>query len=398
MASDQHIARIPPGFRFVPTDYELIQYYLSNKSKGHPLPCDKHIHEREIYGNENKEPWNIFRETACKPFYVFTKLKKNGKGRRIDRMAGSGTWKGQRTDPVMDSEKNHVGDRKLFVFEVKGRSNSNNDGKGHWIMHEFSLINDNQLDNWVLCRIYNKNNKNRPMELNEDDSEDDMPCTVPPMASIDSHHNPEFQLSAEGSSFGALLDTQGDSLFDATMGSDGINNGLISNQLSTEGSSFEAFLDGQEDSAFDAVLGSDGINNSFISNQLGYSDFSVLNPLKRPLSSFTISKRKPRGLVGARDSMEIWRWPHCLASYRQPLHCSSRNNISSRWQCWGQWEMGFSSNLGAYQYSIHINTLMQKFYGHNFGHDDADVAFRQRTQDNSDKKMDVLIELCNFGF
>ncbi|KAL4386469.1 hypothetical protein GQ457_09G014300 [Hibiscus cannabinus] len=285
MASDQHIARIPPGFRFVPTDYELIQYYLSNKLKGHPLPCDKHIHEREIYGNENKEPWNIFRETACKPFYVFTKLKKKGKGRRIDRIAGSGTWKGQRTDPVMDSEKNHVGDRKLFVFEVKGRSNSNNDGKGHWIMHEFSLINDDQLDNWVLCRIYNKNNKNRPMELNEDDSEDDMTCTVPPVASIDSHHNPEFQLSAEGSSFGALLDTQGDSLFDATMGSDGINNGLISNQLSTEGSSFEAFLDGQEDSAFDAVLGSDGINNSFISNQLGYSDFSVLNPLKRPLSS-----------------------------------------------------------------------------------------------------------------
>ncbi|KAL4366402.1 hypothetical protein GQ457_05G019470 [Hibiscus cannabinus] len=28
-------------------------------------------------------------------------------------------------------------------------------------------------------------------------------------------------------------------------------------------------------------------------------------------------------------------------------------------------------------------------YGHDFGHDDADVAFRQRTQDNSDKKMDV---------
>ncbi|KAK8663525.1 hypothetical protein V6N13_083341 [Hibiscus sabdariffa] len=259
MASDQYITRIPPGFRFVPTDYELIQYYLSNKSKGQPLPYDKHIHEREIYGNQNKEPWNIFRETTSKPFYVFTKLRKKGKGRRIDRIAGSGTW--------------------------KGRSNSNNNGKGHWIMHEFSLINDDQLDNWVLCRIYNKNNKSRPMELDEDDSEDDMPGTVPPSASIDSHHNPEFQLSTEGSSFGALIDTQGDSLFDATMGSDGINNGLISNQSSTEGSSFEAFLDGQEDSVFDAVLGSDGINNSFISNQLGYSDFSVLNPLKRPLSS-----------------------------------------------------------------------------------------------------------------
>ncbi|KAL4379616.1 hypothetical protein GQ457_02G042060 [Hibiscus cannabinus] len=343
MASDQHIARIPPGFRFVPTDYELIQYYLSNKSKGHPLPCDKHIHEREIYGNENKEPWNIFRETACKPFYVFTKLKKKGKGRRIDRIAGSGTWKGQRTDPVMDSEKNHVGDRKLFVFEVKGRSNSNNDGKGHWIMHEFSLINDNQLDNWVLCRIYNKNNKNRPMELNEDDSEDDMPCTVPPVASIDSHHNPEFQLSAEGSSFGALLDTQGDSLFDATMGSDGINNGLISNQLSTEGSSFEAFLDGQEDSAFDAT--------SII---LYYIEEETTWPSR--------SKR-------FHGNLEMATLPSQLPP-TSPLQ----------------------------QQEQHQQQMAMLGYGHDFGHDDADVAFRQRTQDNSDKKMDVLIELCNFGF
>ncbi|KAK8556510.1 hypothetical protein V6N13_064538 [Hibiscus sabdariffa] len=307
------MARIPPGFRFVPTDYELIRYYLWNKSKGQPLPCDKDIHEYEIYGEKNKEPWNIFGETWSKTFYVFTKLRKKGKGRRIDRIAGSGTWKGQRTDPVMDSEKNHVGDRKLFVFEVKGRSN--NDGKGHWIMHEFSLINDDQLDNWVLCRIYNKNNKNRPLELDEDDSEDDMLRTVPPSASIESQDNAEFQLSSsfgalldtqgdgvydarmendginnglisnqlstQGSSFGALLDTQGDGMFDAVMGSDGINNGLISNQLSTEGSSFEALLDGQEDSVFDAVLGSDG----FISNQLGYSDLSMLKPLKRSLSS-----------------------------------------------------------------------------------------------------------------
>ncbi|KAK9030002.1 hypothetical protein V6N11_031440 [Hibiscus sabdariffa] len=72
--------------------------------------------------------------------------------------------------------------------------------------------------------------------------------SIPPSASYDSQHNAEFQFSTEGSSFGALLDTQGDGLFDARTESDGINNGLISNQLSTERSSFEAFLDGQEDS------------------------------------------------------------------------------------------------------------------------------------------------------
>ncbi|KAK8672196.1 hypothetical protein V6N13_110569 [Hibiscus sabdariffa] len=91
----------------------------------------------------------------------------------------------------MDSEKYHVGiEIFFFAFELKGTSD--NDGKGHWIMHEFSLINDDQLDHWVLCRIFKKNNKNRPLEVDEDDSEDDMLCTVPPSASIDDQHNAEF--------------------------------------------------------------------------------------------------------------------------------------------------------------------------------------------------------------
>ncbi|KAK8672199.1 hypothetical protein V6N13_110572 [Hibiscus sabdariffa] len=279
------MVRIPLGYRFVPTDYELIRYYLSNKSKDQPLPCDTDIHVYEIYGEKNKEPWNNFGETLSKTFYVFTKLRKKGKGRRIDRIAGSGTWKGQRTDLVMDSEKYHVGERKLFVFEVKGPFD--NGGKGHWLMHEFSLINDDQLDHWVLYRIYNKNNKNRTLEVDEDDSEDDMLRIVPPSALTDGQHKVEFQLSKEGSSFGTLHDTQRDSVLDARMESDGINNCLISNQLSTRGSSFEALLDTEDDSVFDAMMGNDGINNVFISNQLGYSD---LNPIKRSLSSLYCTK------------------------------------------------------------------------------------------------------------
>ncbi|KAL4376805.1 hypothetical protein GQ457_02G023350 [Hibiscus cannabinus] len=133
---------------------------------------------------------------------------------------------------------------------------------------------------WVLCQIYNKNNKKRPLEVDEDDSEDDMLCTVPPSVSIDGQLNVEFQLLKEGSSFGALLDTQGDSVLDARMEIDYINNCLISNQLSTEGSSFKHYSILK--TMFDAMMGSGGINNVFVSNQLGYSD---LNPLKMSLSS-----------------------------------------------------------------------------------------------------------------
>ena len=132
--------KISYGYRFLPTDDELVLRYLLKKVKGEPLPSQA-VTDFEIYGDNDKEPWKIFGETTTEKFYVFTKLKKKGKGRRIARTAGCGTWKGQRTDPVKDSQNNHVGFKKLFVFEVKC-SGSNNADKGHWLMHEFSLLND----------------------------------------------------------------------------------------------------------------------------------------------------------------------------------------------------------------------------------------------------------------
>ncbi|XP_039066893.1 NAC domain-containing protein JA2-like [Hibiscus syriacus] len=142
MDSDEYRMNIPPGFQFLPTDNELITCYLWKKAKGKPLPCN-YILDCEIYGDKDKEPWKIFGEATSETFYVFTKLKKKGKGRRIDRIAGSGTWKGQRTDPIMDSNNNHIGDKKLFSFQVKERSHDKENG--HWIMTEFSLLNDDQF-------------------------------------------------------------------------------------------------------------------------------------------------------------------------------------------------------------------------------------------------------------
>ncbi|XP_017976373.1 PREDICTED: NAC domain-containing protein 19 [Theobroma cacao] len=156
MAFDQVMSttmKFPMGYRFVPTEEELVLGYLLKKVKGETLPSQAVI-DCEIYGDD-KEPWKIFNQTSTDKFYVFTKLKKkNGRGRRIDRTAGYGTWKAQNTYLVMDSKNNHVGFNKLFVFEVKG-SDSNNAINGHWLMHEFSLLNDKS--DFVLCEIRNKN-------------------------------------------------------------------------------------------------------------------------------------------------------------------------------------------------------------------------------------------------
>ncbi|KAF7127419.1 hypothetical protein RHSIM_Rhsim11G0116300 [Rhododendron simsii] len=51
---------VPVGYKFRPTDQELVIDYLRRKSKGaEALPCDV-VFEREIYGTGNKFPWQIF--------------------------------------------------------------------------------------------------------------------------------------------------------------------------------------------------------------------------------------------------------------------------------------------------------------------------------------------------
>ncbi|XVF87780.1 hypothetical protein PTKIN_Ptkin18bG0148400 [Pterospermum kingtungense] len=170
MDSDETMTRIPCGYKFVPTDDELL-LYLSKKVRGEPLPSNA-VTVCEIYGDE--EPLKIFDKTSQK-FYVFTKLKKKSKGRRIERKTGCGTWKNQRTDPIKDSQNNHVGFRKLFVFEVKGFGSNNDVNNGHWIMHEFSLLNS-QKKNFLFFSSF--------LDRDRQDDQDQTSPVGPSRASI----------------------------------------------------------------------------------------------------------------------------------------------------------------------------------------------------------------------
>lgn len=46
---------LPPGFRFHPTDEELVNYYLKRKIHGHKIELDI-IPEIELY---KSEPWEL---------------------------------------------------------------------------------------------------------------------------------------------------------------------------------------------------------------------------------------------------------------------------------------------------------------------------------------------------
>ncbi|XP_071730164.1 uncharacterized protein [Rutidosis leptorrhynchoides] len=179
--SSQH-PQLPPGFRFHPTDEELVVHYLKKKTASVPLPVSI-IAEVDLY---KFDPWELPAKAAFgeQEWYFFSpRDRKYPNGARPNRAATSGYWKATGTDkPVLTAGGTQkVGVKKALVFyggkPPKGI-------KTNWIMHEYRLTDNNiykphgfdpsknkgslRLDDWVLCRIYKKTNMQRPMDNDGD--------------------------------------------------------------------------------------------------------------------------------------------------------------------------------------------------------------------------------------
>ncbi|KAK4752512.1 hypothetical protein SAY87_021310 [Trapa incisa] len=150
---------LPPGFRFYPTDEELLVQYLCRKVAGHyfNLPI---IGDIDLY---KFDPWDLPSKALFgeKEWYFFSpRDRKYPNGSRPNRVAGSGYWKATGTDKVITTEGRRVGIKKALVFYV-GKAPKGI--KTNWIMHEYRLLEtscksgSSKLDDWVLCRIYKKN-------------------------------------------------------------------------------------------------------------------------------------------------------------------------------------------------------------------------------------------------
>ncbi|CAN0926863.1 NAC domain-containing protein 2 [Linum grandiflorum] len=171
-SSDIHL---PPGFRFYPTDEELIVQYLKNRIGSRPLPASI-IAEIDLY---KYDPWELPKQALFgdDEWYFFTpRERKYPNGARPNRAAGSGFWKATGTDkPILSSnEMASVGVKKALVF-YKGRPPKGI--KTDWIMYEYrlpdSLCSPRQkgsmrLDDWVLCRV--KKKCSNPRSIWEDQS------------------------------------------------------------------------------------------------------------------------------------------------------------------------------------------------------------------------------------
>ncbi|KAL6515522.1 No apical meristem (NAM) protein [Orobanche hederae] len=153
--------QLPPGFRFHPTDEELVMHYLCRKCASQSIAVPI-IAEIDLY---KYDPWELpgLALYGEKEWYFFSpRDRKYPNGSRPNRAAGHGYWKATGADKPIGHPR-PVGIKKALVF-YSGKAPRGE--KTNWIMHEYRLAdvdrsarkknNSLRLDDWVLCRIYNK--------------------------------------------------------------------------------------------------------------------------------------------------------------------------------------------------------------------------------------------------
>ncbi|XP_010277182.1 PREDICTED: NAC domain-containing protein 100-like [Nelumbo nucifera] len=149
---------LPPGFRFHPTDEELITYYLTHKIS------DANFTGRAITDVDlNKcEPWELPGKAKMgeKEWYFFSlRDRKYPTGVRTNRATNAGYWKTTGKDKeIFNSVSSElVGMKKTLVF-YRGRAPRGE--KTNWVMHEYRLhsktIFRTAKDEWVVCRVFQK--------------------------------------------------------------------------------------------------------------------------------------------------------------------------------------------------------------------------------------------------
>ncbi|KAJ8464303.1 hypothetical protein OPV22_026855 [Ensete ventricosum] len=184
------VPRLPPGFRFHPTDEELVLQYLKRKVYSSPLPSS--IIPDVDHSNYN--PWDL---PACggrgceevKYFFGLREARNPNRSRR-NQAAGSGFWKATgKEKPVTASRCNQVvGMKKVSVFH-RGKPPT----KTEWIMHEYRLAGPHATTttpdsthssmaarwDWVVCRVFKKKRAAKTkIEMEEEDSRQESSCVT----------------------------------------------------------------------------------------------------------------------------------------------------------------------------------------------------------------------------
>ncbi|XP_058737952.1 NAC domain-containing protein 21/22-like [Vicia villosa] len=188
-------ASLPPGFRFYPSDQELVCHYLYKKITNQQilshslLDIDLHI----------CEPWQLpeVAKLNANEWYFFSfRDRKYATGFRTNRATISGYWKATGKDRVVldPMSEEVVGMRKTLVFY---RNRAPNGIKTGWIMHEFRLETPHMppKEDWVLCRVFHKSKEDNNSKLN---TQEFIYETTPPSLTLMSSSPTNYQTIPTG--------------------------------------------------------------------------------------------------------------------------------------------------------------------------------------------------------
>ncbi|XVF57724.1 hypothetical protein PTKIN_Ptkin07bG0005500 [Pterospermum kingtungense] len=158
--------KMPIGFRFHPTDEELVVHYLKRKALSLPLPASV-IPEFDVF---QTDPWSLPAGDFKGNKYFFSSTYGNDHSNMNKRkrvvVAGSGYWKPiGKEKPILASGTNQVvGTRKALVFCEKKRSNETNT---RWLLHQYRLVGPvtaqmssrELLGDWSVFRVFQRKRK-----------------------------------------------------------------------------------------------------------------------------------------------------------------------------------------------------------------------------------------------
>ncbi|CAI0432694.1 unnamed protein product [Linum tenue] len=157
---EEEMVDLPPGFRFHPTDEEIITHYLTEKVKDDAFAAVA-VGEADL---NKSEPWDLPSKAKMgeKEWYFFCQRdKKYPTGMRTNRATEAGYWKATGKDKeIFRGRGCLVGMKKTLVF-YRGRAPKGQ--KTNWVMHEyrlhgnFSSFPKASKDEWVVCRVFHKN-------------------------------------------------------------------------------------------------------------------------------------------------------------------------------------------------------------------------------------------------
>lgn len=189
MENDQ--MNLPPGFRFHPTDEELITHYLINKVLDDTFSA-KAIGEVDM---NRIEPWELPRMAKMgeKEWYFFcVRDKKYPTGLRTNRATDAGYWKATGKDKEIFRGKSLlVGMKKTLVF-YKGRAPKGE--KTNWVIHEYRVEGKPSLqtppkaskNEWVICRVFHKSSGEKKVNVSglmpaNSGGDELVPAPMPPL-------------------------------------------------------------------------------------------------------------------------------------------------------------------------------------------------------------------------